>query len=289
MMLRALGALLLGLVAATPLLAVEIRQWERLPIAIALVVGEERVIFVNQNVRVGLPRALQTRLRVQSTGGTLYLLAREPIEPSRVQLQNMDTGEVMLLDIAAREGTPEQAPLEPIRIVAAPRPDEHVTAAAGVDTPGDERDEEQATIERPATPLPVALTRYAAQLLYAPLRAVEAQPGIAQVKVDRALELDTLLPTQPVEARVLGAWRLHDLIVTAVKLRNTSAQPVELDPRELMGDFVTATFQHAGLGHRGDPSDTTTLYLVTRGRGLAEAILPAGVGRIDPQEGPRER
>ncbi len=58
-------------------------------------------------------------------------------------------------------------------------------------------------------------------------------------------------------------------LITAVKLQNASAQHLALDPRDLMGNFVAATFQHPYLGPRGDASDTTTVYLVTRGRGLA--------------------
>lgn len=76
--------------------------------------------------------------------------------------------------------------------------------------------------------------------------------------------------------------------VTAVKLRNTSTQHLTLDPRELMGDFVAATFQHPYLGVKGNASDTTTAYLVTRGHGLAESLLPSRVGQIDPKGGRRE-
>src|SRR3546814_3795830 len=54
-----------------------------------------------------------------------------------------------------------------------------------------------------------------------------------------------------------------------------------LDPRVLQGDFLTATFQHEALGPRGTPEDTTVLYLVTRGRGLAQSLLPA-IHRFDP-------
>ncbi|WP_155520133.1 DUF3438 family protein, partial [Pseudomonas syringae group genomosp. 3] len=96
---------------------------------------------------------------------------------------------------------------------------------------------------------------------------------IAQVKIDRSLDLTTLLPTLPVTASPLGAWRLDDFWVTAVKLQNQTAQRVMLDPRELMGEFATAAFQHPYLGPRGDASDTTTLYLVTRGHGLTQATV----------------
>ncbi|RNK42321.1 TIGR03749 family integrating conjugative element protein, partial [Xanthomonas vasicola pv. vasculorum] len=43
----------------------------------------------------------------------------------------------------------------------------------------------------------------------------------------------------------------------------------------------TATFQHEALDPRGTPEDTTVLYLVTRGRGITQSLLPA-LHRFDP-------
>jgi hypothetical protein len=125
------------------------------------------------------------------------------------------------------------------------------------------------------------LTRFAAQNLYAPLRTVEPLPGVMRVNLRRDLDLDTLMPTLPVRAVALASWRLEDQWVTAVRLTNTGARWVTLDPRVLQGDFLTATFQHEALGPRGTPEDTTVLYLVTRGRGLAQSLLPA-IHRFDP-------
>jgi integrating conjugative element protein (TIGR03749 family) len=125
------------------------------------------------------------------------------------------------------------------------------------------------------------LTRFAAQNLYAPLRTVEPLPGVMRVNLRRDLDLGTLMPTLPVRALALASWRLEDQWVTAVRLTNTSAGWVTLDPRVLQGDFLTATFQHEALGPRGTPEDTTVLYLVTRGRGLAQSLLPA-IHRFDP-------
>ncbi|WP_425273744.1 DUF3438 family protein [Pseudomonas avellanae] len=70
--------------------------------------------------------------------------------------------------------------------------------------------------------------------------------------------------------------------MTAVKLQNQAVQRIALDPRELMGEFTTAAFQHPYLGPRGDASDTTTLYLVTRGHGLTQATVLSA-----PQADPR--
>lgn len=243
--------------------AVEILRWERLPLAVPLQVGQERVVFIERNVRVGLPASLQGKLRVQSAGGALYLLASEAIAPSRLQLQDADDGTLILLDIAAEPVANGQPALEPVRIFEtsrlAPRDSEEVSASRPI----------------PPTPLPVALTRYAAQSLYAPLRTVEAVPGLDAVSLPNDLKLDSLLPELLLSYRALAAWRLEDLWVTAVCLRNRSAIWIELDPRRLQGDFISATFQHPDLGPQGEAADTTVLYLVTRGHGLAGALLPS--------------
>jgi integrating conjugative element protein (TIGR03749 family) len=248
--------------------AVEILRWERLPLTVPLVVGHERVIFIDRNVRVGVPASVGDRLRVQSAGGALYLFASEPIEPTRLQVQDADTGTLILLDVFTEPG---DGPLEPVRIVDGELPasrygdaDEHVIGA------------QSATTTRPAreTPIAVVLTRYAAQSLYAPLRTVDAVNGIRRAGLRQDLALDSLLPTLPVRAKALAAWRLDDQWVTAVRLTNTTAQWIDLDPRVLQGDFLTATFQHPDLGPAGEPTDTTVVYLVTRRRGLPESLLP---------------
>jgi len=270
--------LLAGLVviASSSANAVEIMRWERLPLAVPLQVGQERIIFVDQNVRVGIPSSIRDDVRVLSASGAIYLLASKPIEPTRIQLQSATTGELILVDIAAtaaEDGAPE---LEPVKIVRGDTAPERYGRASDS---SDEVEEDEAgpaelTKQPRETPVPVVLTRYAAQSLYAPLRTVEPVEGIAQANIHPRLDLSTLAPSLPVRARALAAWRLSDYWVTAVKLTNMSAHPVDLDPRALQGDLQTATFQHSFLGRRGDPSDTTVVYLVTRGRDLAKSVLP---------------
>ena len=284
--------LALGLFATANAKAVELLQWDRVPMAIPLIVGQERIVFVDQNVRVGMPPQLVGMLRIQSTGGAVYLLASQEIPPTRLQLQNVATGEIMLVDIAATPAAEGQAKLEPAKIVAGAAPSTYYGDTASTRAPTkrsatSDEDEDAPPVPRHETPAPVALTRYAAQMLYAPLRTVEPVAGISQVRVDRALDLSTLLPVLPVEASILGAWRLHNSYVTAVKLRNLSAQQLTMNATELMGNFTTATFQHPYLGARGNASDTTTLYLVTQGKGLKEALLPSSVSQIDPKAGGR--
>lgn len=255
--------------------AIEILRWDRLPLAVSLVVGQERVLLIDRNkmLRVGVPAHLKERLRIQSAGGAVYLLANAPIEPSRLQLQDAASGEIILLDITAKPGAAGQSPLEPIKIVDAEQEDRRERNAI---------DQQIASGRQAATatPIPAVLTRYAAQSLYAPLRTVEPLAGVTPVPLRRDLAVDTLLPTVPVQAVALAAWRLDNYWVTAVKLTHIRNGWIHLDPRSLQGDFIAATFQHPNLGPAGNSTDTTVAYLVTRSHGLAESLLPA-INRID--------
>jgi integrating conjugative element protein (TIGR03749 family) len=219
-------------------------------------------------MRVAIPSRILERLRVQSADGAIYLRATGAFEPTRVELQDTDTGALVLLDLTAAEA-PADDKLDPLRIVLT----KHDPAE-----PQSQRGSADADSEHPAsisTPSAVLLTRYAAQSLYAPLRTIEPVAGIIPTPVRATQDLTTLLPALPVRVTILGAWRLQDQWVTSLRITNLTAMWQQLDPRTLQGDFLAATFQHRQLGPQGDSTDTTVLYLVTRGHGLAESLLPA--------------
>ncbi|GAB1616910.1 TIGR03749 family integrating conjugative element protein [Pseudomonas sp. NGC7] len=235
--------------------AVEVKYWDRLPLAVPLTVGQERVLMLDEDVRVGVPGTIAGKLRVQSVGGTVYLRAADTLPPTRLQLQSVKSGDIILIDIEALEGSEA---LEPVKIVAqAQAPD----VEAAKDTSLAE------------TPVPVVLTRYAAQNLYAPLRTVAPLPGVRRVPLSDSTAFSTLLPTERVSIKALAAWRLGDYWVTAVKIVNRGPGKVALDPRHLQATLYAATFQHADLGLAGTPEDTTVAYLVTRGGDLKHALL----------------
>lgn len=112
----ALGISVVFSVAALPLpvQAVELVRWERIPLPVSLHVGEERIVFVEKNVRVGFPPSLNEKLRIQSTGGAVYLRAESAFPQTRLQLQDVESGEILLLDVTATAG---KGKLEPVRVV----------------------------------------------------------------------------------------------------------------------------------------------------------------------------
>lgn len=262
--LRSMALSACALLLSQNLLAVELIQWERLPIAVPLVKGEERIIFLDKNVRIGVSSQLANTLRVQSAAGALYLLANDEIEPTRLQVQDVETSEVILLDIATVPST--GTVLEPIRILSEgdasiARSDEEGKAIA---------DKQTQALKIPA---PIALTRYASQMMYAPLRTVEPVSGITQVPIKVTGDDLPILPTYPVKAKALTAFKMGSYTVTAVKLQNTQHSTLQLDPRDIQGHFYSATFQHNWLGTRGTAEDTTIAYLVTRNGGIENALL----------------
>ncbi|HCQ8422387.1 TPA: TIGR03749 family integrating conjugative element protein [Klebsiella oxytoca] len=271
----------LSLLAISPLAsAVELMKWERIPLPVPLHVSQERIIFVDKNVRVGLPPSLDGKLRIQSTGGAVYLLASEAFPATRLQLQDTASGELLLLDISARSVPENTRVMEPVRLVYSGE----VVSQGGKATPaarsGDAPRPASPVKEPPASatsrstvPAPVALTRYAAQRLYAPARTVEPLPGVKSVAHGLPARLTTLFPGEPLAISPLAAWQLAGYTVVALKVRHTAAGRISPDPRLLQGQFVSATFQHAWLGPAGLPEDTTALYLVMKGKPDA-AFIP---------------
>lgn len=265
---QTLAMALMGTALMSTAQAEILMQWERKPLQIDLNVKEERILFLDKNVSVGIPNNLNDKIRVQSSGGAVYLTALTPFELSRVQLRDIATGQLILLDL---KGYARAGKLEDIRITE--KDVENNSRNVVEPTVSDETDESSKP-KNSALPAPAALTRYAAQSLYAPLRTVEPLEGVHRVAMKLPKSLPTLLPNLNVRATPLESWGLDGYVVTAVRIKNLSAQQVVLDPRYLQGRFYAATFQHPFIGATGNLDDTTVVYLVTEGD-INRAILPS--------------
>ena len=176
-------------------------------------------MFIERNVRIGVPAGVGEQLRVQSAGGAIYLRANAPIPPTRLQLQDVESGALILLDIAAEPAKTGQPALEPVRIVEGDVPATRYGEPAKPRRWRTTTRSAQQSAAR-ATPVAVVLTRRGAEPLCAAAHR-GTRPGIGRVNLRRGLDLSTLLPTLPVRAQALAAWRLEDQWVTAVKLTNT--------------------------------------------------------------------
>jgi integrating conjugative element protein (TIGR03749 family) len=221
--------------------------WTKSPIAVTLTVGEERLLHFPDSVSVGVPQALSSLLRSQSINGTLYLLANAPFDATRVMVRSEHEGPLYVLDISAQAHDPAIPPRPAMQIL--------------VDNPATDDPSLDTTAHSAEHWGYVALTRYAAQQLYAPARLLDFTPGIVRVPVNQQ-PID-LVRGGRIEAVPVAAWRAGVHTVTAVKVRNTTQEPVILDPRELRGPWLTATFQHNRLLPAGSEADSTAVYLIS--------------------------
>ncbi|MCG8047504.1 MAG: TIGR03749 family integrating conjugative element protein [Candidatus Thiodiazotropha endolucinida] len=221
-------------------------EWKKVPIRLELVVGQEQRIEFPATVKVGVPASIQGLLRTQSVNGMVYLLAHAPFGSNRLMVRELDSGRIYLFDVMAAE---EGGASHPLRVyVTDDQSPEQDTATVGNKV-------------GQGQPGYIQLTRFAAQQLYAPARLVKAQPGIIRVPVTR--DPVELFRGSKIEAKPLVAWRASGLYVTAVKLTNRTEQAQTLDPRNLRGTWLTATFQHHRLLPKGDEADTTAVYLIS--------------------------
>ena len=274
------GALVLSFMAITSAQATDIRHWKRTPIDIKLPVGTERIVVFGHEVRVGLPPKIANPkvLRVQSTGGAVYLKAKQSFDTQRVQIQDMTTGQILLFDLSGVN----KASHETVKIQV----DHDQTSNAAMS--GDSGQSASVTAQHkpvpaeafpggsshPGAPIPVALVRHAAQALYSPQRIVAGSNRIHRIAVEHR-GISGLLPAYPVAAKPLAAWREAPYTVTAIEITNRDPnRTFRLDPRNLAGDFYAASFMHDTVGPAGRLADTTTLFTVTKNGALADALTP---------------
>jgi integrating conjugative element protein (TIGR03749 family) len=245
---------------------IEQLHWTGTPMPLTLPVNGDRVVRFPTEVRIGPPGKLNEVLQTTSADGAVYFRALQAFAPSLVLVQETQApGRTFALQLSAESG----ASSTPVEIVA---PTDNSPSKVSVpDASADLID------ESPPKRLGVmALTRYAAQQVYAPARLRHEVEGLYQtpVPVHRAVPLiRTAVMAGDIEATPIASWSEDSgLFVTAVKLQNKSPQAIELDPRTaLRGHWLTATFQHYRLLPAGHEADTTTVYLVSN-QAFVEAL-----------------
>lgn len=281
---RAVWRVLLGvagialLTAVTGAQATDIRHWKRTPIDIKLPVGTERIVVFGHPVRVGLPSKIADPavLRVQSTGGSVYLKANKPFDTQRVQIQNMTTGQILLFDLTGvKHGSHETVKIEVDPNTNSSDSSQGASSQASHKPVPPEAFEGGAA--QTGAPIPVQLVRHAAQALYSPQRILAGANGIHRIAATRR-SISGLLPAYPVRVKPLAAWRAAPYTVTAIEITNRDPnRTFHLDPRGLAGAFYAASFMHDTIGPAGTLADTTTLFAVTKNGALVDALTaPAG-------------
>lgn len=235
---------------------VERAIFERQPISVPLPVGRERLITLPAPAALHVPNDMAQVARLEVIDRTIYATALVPFTTIRIVAELIDSGQQIPMDLVAGPSSSgavaelEVFSVEPERLA---RASDTATASASAA-------EASPTSEAPAADM-VELTRHAARQLYAPRRLAWTPAGVQQVDVELQ-PVPSLIRGANVEAVPLGQWRAGQLYVTAVRVSNRSARPMELPLDELRGHWLAATAQHGRIGPAGSDTDTTALYLV---------------------------
>ncbi len=235
-------------------------QFGRAPIHVALQVARERRVTFPNPIALHVPSGSDALLHVQIIERTAYLRAEAPLHALRVIAEDLVTGRMVPVDIDA-EAPASTSSRDTSRTAANTSRTAEIEVFyrphAGVSATGDaaESDDDPPPLDK------VALTRYAAQMTYAPRRLLPRAAEVHQVPVSAA-PVSGLLRGTRLAAVPLGQWRSGPLYVTAVRVTNLEHTAVDLDLDELRGSWLAATAQHHRLLASGTEWDTSTLYLV---------------------------
>ena len=233
-------------ISSSSVFEVERLFWDKVPLSITLPVGKERLVTFPADVRVGMPGGISSKLRTQSNQGTVYWKASEAFDTQRIEVREIQSNRIYLIDLRASDKVSSVTPIEVIF----------------KEVSKDKKDKIASSSKLSKKPGYISLTRFAAQQLYAPARLLKASTRIHRVSVAKHTMIH-LIHGEQIEATPVASWRSGSLYVTAVELKNISDHFINLDPRYLRGEWRTATFQHIRLHPSGSESDTTAVYLIS--------------------------
>lgn len=237
--------------------------WEKIPVSIQLPLDEERLIRFAGPISI-VDSELEKQAGIMKMEDSLYLHANQAFKNKRLVVQLMPEGEVIVLTCAADENYHNVTPIE----VLLPEKDEALsqTIAEKAGLAG-----EQAAAEHIN---PVSLTRFAIQSLYAPARLLVTLEGLTRTPMQTQKTVP-LVYGASVRAHPLISWGTQGLYVTAVELKNELNKKIILDPRNLLGEWQTATFYPTNTLNPRGTHETTTVFLVSS-RPFGEALSAFG-------------
>ncbi|HAT7753662.1 TPA: TIGR03749 family integrating conjugative element protein [Legionella pneumophila] len=214
--------------------------WEKVPLTIELPINKERLVQFPQAIKV-IDQQLSTSLDILKVKGSLYLKAKESFKDSRLIVQLLPEGEVVILNLNANEKAIITTPIEIL-----------------IDDPKTNHNAGASQYEYNA----IQLTRFAIQALYSPERVREIPEGIYRSPMQTNKTIP-LFYGASIEAHPLASWRGGSLYVTAVDLKNLLNQPVKLQFTKLMGHWQTASFYPKSELPPRNQHESTTVFLVS--------------------------
>lgn len=238
---------------ASPIDNTEHIVFHKAPIEIRLPIKQERIIVFPKAITI-VDSNLGNHVGLMKVQDALYLNAQDAFVSKRLVVELMPTGEVIVLNISAKE---DYTAVSPIEIVFEKQ------ALSKSYAEGEQADSaEEASEQKSVEFNPIFLTRFAIQSLYSPARLLQTPFGISRTPMQTHKTVSMVYGASVI-ARPLISWKGGDYYVTAVELKNMLNKLVVLDPKKLIGSWQTAAFFPTNtLKARGD-EDTTTVFVVS--------------------------
>ena len=233
------------IIVSLPLFALDADHvlWKKTPIPLEIPLKKELVVHFPQAIRI-VDNEASNKLSILKIQDTLYIKGRELFKNKRLLVQLMPEDEVIVLSLSTKE---KSTAIKPVEILLEPKEE---TSNSSQESPSN--------FDMNA----ITLTRFAIQSLYAPQRLLVIPDGIGRTPMQTRRQIP-LFYGASIEARPLISWHGGTFYVTAVELKNLLNKEVIIDPRQMLGNWQTATFYPTNtLSPRGK-EDTSTVFLVS--------------------------
>ena len=224
--------------------------WDKTPIRITLPLNQERLIRFPSAISI-VDSELEDQVGMMKIQDALYFDAHTAFTNKRLVVQLMPNGEAIVLNITASKEAVDATPIEVVM---------------------DEREDDDKLAPTTSSDMnAVTLTRFAIQSLYSPERLLVTPSEIARTPMQTHRHI-TFVYGASITAKPLISWHANDLYVTAIELKNDLNKPVIIDPRQLLGNWQTATFYPTNTLASRRSKETTTVF-VTSSRPFGESLL----------------
>lgn len=218
--------------------------WNKSPIQISLPLNQDRLIHFPK--AISIVDSELSDVSVMKIQDALYLNANKQFSNKRLVVQMMPQGEAIVLNLSANPDAIDTTPIEIVSNAASENPE---------------------VTEQSFEINPITLTRFAIQSLFSPERLLVTPPNMARVPMQTTRYIH-FMSNASVTARPLISWQANDLYVTAIELKNDLNKPIEINPKQFLGAWQTATLFPTNVLNKHD----ITTALVTSSRPFNEAL-----------------
>lgn len=233
--------------------ATQVLVWNKKPLELRLEVGKERIVEFEDNIILGFPQKVKSRMRISSAAGVAYLTPVTPFPKTRVQIKLASSNEVIFVDMFAVDSEDSQ-PLESVKVISNEEQQENEA-------------NEQALFESTDGVTLKQLVQYATHAYFAPPRLRDSSLAIRISDVTKPVDLRLLFQGSSAglyELKPLKNFQTTEYNLTTILLTNRTQHQQKIIYSDITGEYETVSSQHLTVGPKASATQSTVLYLVTK-------------------------